>query len=206
MPFDRAKTSLAFVEDRFRRLFGLAGTIDASFAPEIRPVVVTADLRDPGVSSFRGRHFAWTTDLLAPLVGQCVAVQPFVPVIIESLVVAGLPASARAEAYYLSPGQMVGSALPVPARTGAGTFIDNKLVEFDYAPITDTAALAAAGGGAAQLNYTDRVATWNTSATGIYSETRELHGLHLPATGAIYFFFPTAGGTNVTCACYGRIF
>lgn len=58
MPFAKAKTALAALEDKLRRSLGLAGEIRAEFIPNLTPVVITGDLREAGNASFIGRAWA----------------------------------------------------------------------------------------------------------------------------------------------------
>jgi hypothetical protein len=209
MPFDRARTSLAFVEDRFRRMFGLAGAIETTFEPAIRPVVIAGDLRDPGVSSFRGRHWAWHSDPLAfSAGGLCIGIKFAVPVIVESLFLTGLAASGRVEAFYMNPEFMLNpGTLPALTRTGTGTFIDARDKENDYTPFSDVAAAAAAGATSVQFNYTTRIATWVSNAAGHYQSQIDLAGLQINATGALYFYNQSANsGTAVQIGAFGRLF
>lgn len=208
MAFDRAKTSLGFIEDRFRKLFNMAGTIDATFAPTITPSVVIADTRDAGYSTFRGRHWAWWSDFIAPAAGQCIGIQFAVPVIVNNIGVTGLGMNNKADAYYIAPQSMNPSTLPVIARTAAGTWIDQRELTTELTPFTDTAAPQAAGAGAAQFTVSNRIGAWavpNTVGVG-YDTMLDLGGLHIGAGGALWFNFPVVPSGNVACGMYGRIF
>lgn len=52
-----AKQALGFVEEKLRRVFKLAGPIGTTLDPEVKPVVIVDDLRDPGHAFYQGRSW-----------------------------------------------------------------------------------------------------------------------------------------------------
>lgn len=55
-----ASQALGFVEEKLRRVFNLAGPIDASLDATVKPVIIVDDLRDPGHAFYQGRSWAAT--------------------------------------------------------------------------------------------------------------------------------------------------
>lgn len=55
-----AKQALGFVEEKLRRVFNLAGPIDADLDATVKPVIIVDDLRDPGHAFYQGRSWAAT--------------------------------------------------------------------------------------------------------------------------------------------------
>lgn len=148
MAFDRAFTSLQFVEDKLRNFFGLAGRIDTKFTPEVTPALVVGDLRDPGVASFRGRWWSWASDdNLGGVVGQGIGLTFPAPVIVRGYgMVAGAPA--RFVVTYNSPD----TTLPFPTARGAGTWVDQKTRRLDQPPLQDSGPNFVARVGAPDTN------------------------------------------------------
>lgn len=105
MAFDRAKSSLQSVEDRLRRLFNLAGTIGASFEPDIKPVVLAGDLDGPGYASFRGRHFAQMSQALGPnaLANDLYGLFTPVDIVVFSVFCTGLAPNSDVACYLIEP-------------------------------------------------------------------------------------------------------
>jgi hypothetical protein len=207
VPFDRAKTSLAFLEDKFRKAFGLAGTIGATFDAAIIPVYTVGDARDPGVASFRGRHWAWSFgfQVTAPsTANDTYGLTWPVDVLLNGITVVGLGTGAVAgdqvEAFLLAPDD------PQIATWGggnrqAGTWIDQKSLAADRAPILDR-ALRVSAGMAITNPELRRIATWAASG-----QSHLPVKIHSPAGGAL-FFQPSigAGAIRVSFSVYGQIF
>jgi hypothetical protein len=53
-----AKQALGYVEEKLRRVFNIAGPIGVTLEPEVKPVVVVDDLRDPGHAFYQGRSWS----------------------------------------------------------------------------------------------------------------------------------------------------
>lgn len=62
-----AKQALGFVEEKLRRVFRLAGPIDASLDPALKPVIIVDDLRGPGHAFYQGRSWAISCAVTGPI-------------------------------------------------------------------------------------------------------------------------------------------
>src|SRR4029450_4477398 len=206
MPFDRAKTSLGFLEEKFRKLFGLAGTIGASFEPSITPVVVAADCRDPGVASFKGRHWAWQFGVSIPTptaANVAYGLQWPVAGIVRGLQGTGLGTGAgggdEVIAFLLAPDS------PEITTWGGGNrqtgrWIDQTSLDTEATPLVDR-ALGVAVAALATNPHQRAIAYW-VSGTQSYTPI----SLHSPANGAI-LFQPNLGAGAIRCrfAMWGEI-
>lgn len=130
MAFDRAKTALATLEEKLRRQLGLAGTIGASFAPELKPILIVGDLREPGNSFYRGRHFAYGTCQTAGAPNQYYTLRFEVDVIVRW---AFQPLVAGINTVYLTVPNQAGG---VVANQNCGTWIDRRTLTTDLVPLT----------------------------------------------------------------------
>jgi hypothetical protein len=57
-----ASQALGFVEEKLRRVFNLAGPINADLDATVKPVIIVDDLRDPGHAFYQGR--SWSATIL----------------------------------------------------------------------------------------------------------------------------------------------
>lgn len=211
MAFERAKVSLQNVEDRLRRLFGLAGEIGATFTPNLSPAIIAGDLREAGLSSYRGRHWSYCSDPLAAVgkvANQGFVLQFQVACLVDGIFVTGIGQDSRAECHVIAPD--VALPYPAPNRT-AGTWIDNKMLSADAPPLLDTANAVLLGAGPwAALTRLTRCATWTTNATtGMQgTELRKLNGLYMPQGSQFVFdtSFVALQVATVQVGCYGRVF
>ncbi|MGV0982830.1 MAG: hypothetical protein ACOYB0_10765, partial [Polynucleobacter sp.] len=78
-------SALQGIEDRLRRLYGLAGDMGVDFKPEVSLSVDAGDLTGPGTNVFRGRRWVWQSaiDVGAAATGQAVGFNS--PTIIERI-------------------------------------------------------------------------------------------------------------------------
>jgi hypothetical protein len=195
--FDRAKTSLAQIEDKLRKVFGLAGTIGAQLDPTLTPSYVMGDARDPGTSGFKGRHWAWCSrPTPATTVGTWGLTSP-VPIIIRGFEVSGMSAGTRLHVH------VVASDHPALAswvgNRPCGTWIDQKASETDATPLLDRAvAVGAIVFANQQLTCVASFDTVNVanSTAGAQGRTFD-RGIHIPAGGALLFQIETAGGAGL---------
>lgn len=210
MAFDRAKTSLQAVEEKLRRLFNLAGTIGASFEPAITPVVVVSNLDDPGVGSFRGRHFAWVSEeFTAPGPANAVIGLRFgTEAIITRLLFTGGKVPTRCAAY-LFPPELEASAPAATLATPTGTWTDQRQKTVDNPPLLGTVAGIPVAGAVVNFTQANRIAAWHyESGGGTGSPVLDCGTIHVPGGSAVYF---DAGASILnTSLCrfgvYGRIF
>lgn len=212
MPFDRAKSSLQSVEDRLRRLYNLAGTIGATFVPEVKPVVLAGDLDGPGYASFRGRHFVQLSQALGPnaAANDLYAVLMPVECIVYGLVCTGLAPNSDVAAYLIEPAAVAGGVAFIPG-VPVGTWADQKATN-DPTPFTDTGGRIASVPGTALMTNTRRIAAWACSGA-TYTDAQVVFqggGIHTVAGSALYWSLSgaqaTVGFNLVHCGMHGRIF
>lgn len=210
MAFDRAKVALQVLEERLRKMLGLAGTIDATFTPSLTPVIVVGDTREPGYSTFRGRHWVYASNNITStnsVANQCFGVQWMVDVLIDGLFLTGMPPLGRCGAYHWPPDDIL--SRPVTTFGPRGTWIDQKRTEAgDFAPIFDTNGTQNNAGTA--FDNIERLCWWTANANGIASASHvSLGGIHLPAQSRIYWDtsgIPLATTHGVQVGAWGRIF
>lgn len=214
MPFDRAKTSLGFIEEKLQRLLGLAGAISASFEPELKPVIVLGDADTPGSGRFRGRHFAFASDFITPGAGNTTfGLRVGVPCIIECMWVAGSPIDGggaavptRFPVHYFS----ANAAPAFPAvTTVVGTWTDDKTSETDQPPLFSNGAQNDAA-SFALITIASRVWVAGFAGGSILNSFAATppgwRGMHMPANS--YLRCPTqflGTGTSLTWGVMGRI-
>jgi hypothetical protein len=58
---------LGYVEEKLRRVFNLAGPIGVTLKPEVSPVILVDDLRDPGHAFYQGRGWIWSYSSYPPV-------------------------------------------------------------------------------------------------------------------------------------------
>lgn len=226
MAFESAKTSLAFIEEKFIKLLQLAGKVNASFEASIKPVLVMGDTRDPGVASFRGRRFAVASGGLA-IGGTANATVPIrfgVPVIVEQLYVGGIwtGASGGHFEFHLLPPEFIASGVGVPwavPTSPVGTWIDQRTKFQDPPPIFSTLLMGQQINNAANFAaLSDSTRLWrgvgfaSTAATppGVMYGVPSInfgYGIHVPAESQIHLNAQLVGaGSVVSLGLVGRIF
>lgn len=204
MPFDRAKTSLGFLEDKFRKVFGLAGAIGASFDPEIKPVYITGTALDPGVASFRGRHWAWqySVDAVTPsAANDTYGLQWPVDVIVRGMAVTGLSdANSQVSAFLIAPDDAQIATWGGGNRQ-TGTWIDQGVRAAERTPLLDRALRVSVGMAIVNpelkaIGFFAGISAWNYLPLS----------LHSPAGGCIWFQ-PSIGAASlrVRFALWGEI-
>lgn len=213
MPFSRAIVNFQNLEDRLRRLLGLAGEIGSSFEPQLKPVVVAGDLREAGLSSYRGRHWGYASDALAGVgkVAQQVFVLQFQErCLVDGVFAIGIGPDSRVNAHVIAPD--AGAALFTPAgQRSCGTWTDNKMFTADACPLLDTANVGLGGAAPfAGLTVQNRFASWSTpAASGSNGDAqRQLNGMMIPAGGQIVWdtSFVALQVSQFQVGAWGRIF
>lgn len=210
-----AKTSLGFLEEKLQRLLGLAGQIRATFTPELRPVILSSDLNDPGTASFRGRHFAFASELITVGAANTTFGLRFgVPCIIECMWVAGSPIDGggagvptRFPVHNISPNPT--TAFPA-VTTVVGTWTDNKVSDtLDQPPLFSNGAQTDAA-SFPQLSISNRV--WvagfagGSILNGLMATPPGWRGMHVAANGQLRCPTTLLGaGTSLTFGVMGRI-
>lgn len=210
MPFDRASTSLGFIEDKLRKMLGLAGTIGAKFnADPINPVIIGGDIRDPGYASFRGRKWVWnySVDAIAPNVANdTYGLSWAVPVVIRQITVTGLTVAGSAVmAHLFAPDDAILTSWGGGNRI-TGTWTDQKNQAAEQTPLLDR-ALRVSAGMAIGSPHLSCIGYWASGGTSGSTPNELPVVIHAPANAAI-LFQPTiaAGDIRVRFGIHGEIF
>lgn len=197
MAFERAKTSLAEIENKLRKALGLAGPIGASLDPTLSPTFITGDSRDPGIATFRGRKWAWVSEPVSGpyAIGDVVGLTWSVPVIITHVMLGQVSAAnGDWELLSLAPDD---AALGAGAGQWAqnqqqGTWTDQKSLTTDLVPLFGRSAAVKVAGVTPTNTFQKRIHVWqlpNGPASGVDTQMpmRQLgrFGLHAPANGAL---------------------
>lgn len=187
-----AKQALGFVEEKLRRVFKLAGPIDASLDPEVKPVIIVDDLRGPGHAFYQGRSWAITCESIGLAVGSKVAGVLFSDdCLVEGFDIrhAQLAAGKDIRIFLLTPAEQAlggGTGGGIAVTTRNGTWRDNKtvgaLATYDSPPVTSSAGWSAPAGGTPAANgNTLWVTVGGAPATGVVPIQ-----LFMPAGSALY--------------------
>lgn len=181
MSFDRAKTALATLEEKLRRQLGLAGVIGAGFEPALKPVLVTGDLREPGNSFYRGRHFSWgrCESIAAP--NQYGTLRFEVDVIVTGWYFQ--PTVAGVSTVYLTVPNQAGAVVPTQ---NCGSWTDRRTNVTDLVPLTNGAMGALTG---TNFSVTNIIAQINGGASAAIGGPP----MYIPAGGAINWNVQAAG-------------
>lgn len=133
----QAKQVLGYVEEKLRRVFNLAGPIGVTLEPEVKPVIIVDDLRDPGHAFYQGRGFAWG-NATQPTGGvgvwaciQVVARDDFVTELLWHSMV--IPANSTFAIQVLGPDDVPLTSLSSSFQ--AGSWRDRKNGQNDYPPV-----------------------------------------------------------------------
>lgn len=195
--FTVAKIALANIEQKLRRQLGLVGNIGATFTPNLTPVIIAGDLREPGNSAgFTGRSFA------AAFVGAGGGANLFfswradAPLLIEEIW-CELAAAGHTITWYLSiPGATPGVVATVPT----GTYVDDKQTN-ELVPIQRSAG---AGAGFGPLTGTASADTTTFyGGSGVFAKSARCR-MMLPV-GSHINIQVTGAGTNLAMGFNGRI-
>ena len=202
MAFTGAKTSFAQIEEKFRRLFNLAGTIGASFAPSITPVVIVANTDGPGYSSFKGRHWAWISEQAgAGAATHVLGMTTPVDVIVTELFCL-MPAVGSVTAHVTTPDQAT-TVSGAGFTRQAGAWVDNRLTATDLCPFTDRTTTTANAAVWALLTQNNRVGAWNGAGTS--SPLLSVGQMHI-AAGSSLVWDCVAAPVGLRLGAFGRIF
>lgn len=186
--FSKAITALATLEEKLRRALGLAGAIGSSFEPVLRPVLITGDLREPGNSFFRGRHFAIAQAMQLSAGNTFTSLRFDQDCIVEGIWVSFQTAGQNNFVYYTSPAEAAAVATP----TNRGCWIDRK-TKPDLAPFST--------GGPGPLTGVGVGAERNILTP--LTEVNVPMKMMIPAGGALNFTGPAVQFLNYTV--WGRI-
>jgi hypothetical protein len=194
-----AKQALGFVEEKLRRVFNLAGPIDADLDSIVKPVIIVDDLRDPGHAFFQGRSYAYSTaEQPAGVAGTWFVkvIQFRSDVTVETVYHFGvIPANAS---YAIQVGG-ADEALPIGGVTfQCGSWRDRKAGTTDFPPIVQNSGLTA---GTVALNSTIFVAGAGGTALTM-SQVLPLKVM-IPANGWLMFAFQTWGVAVSTAFNFG---
>lgn len=195
--FTKAITSLAALEQKLRRQLGLAGTIGATFKPEMIPVMIAGDLREPGNSDgFNSRYWGWAHNGAFGGANLNYSLRFDVPVLITEIYCDLVTAAHTMQCYVTPPGQAPGIAVAA----FAGTYVDNKLSATDQVAILESAAWGPATGTV--VSATNRFLSWQSTAQ--HSGRVSRMQLMLPV-GSHLNFVGTGVGAQIALGMSGRI-
>ena len=198
MAFDKAKTSFAQIEDKFRKAFNLAGLIGATFEPSIAPTLIIGNTDDPGYASFRGRHFAFASDNQSapPAANGIFGWFTPVDVILHDIsFVLQASGNSAGQVYLIAPG----GTMPAFATANAGSWIDQKLSAADAVPFSVTTGTVVSAPTVATFAQTNRIALFNSTLSRV--ERR----MHLAAGSAIIWDYANVAASGVRLGLSGRI-
>lgn len=197
MAFAKAKTALAQLEEKLRRQFALAGEIGSTLVPEVKPVIIVADLREAGNASNQGRAFSWVSGIVGVLNLQSVRFEQ--DSLIDRMDISLMAANGLASIYLTVPGQTPAVAVA----TLAGTWTDRKTVTTDQVPLTQSALGAITGTAASDQNRLWGAVT-SGAAIGVYGHFSVKANIMLPAGSCLNFHSGNAGSQMVVTLS-GRI-
>ena len=204
-----AKQALGFVEEKLRRVFKLAGPIDADLDPVVKPVVIVDDLRGPGHAFYQGRSWSCMIQSLTLAAGSKVGGFTFLDdVLIEGFDLrhATLAATKNITIATTTPKEQATNGFGVASTTRNATWRDNKTVgsilvpDYDQPPIFSTGGWAAAAGGVPAGNGN---IVWGTSGGAPCTGTGPL-GLFMPSGSGL--FCTELDQVDLTLTVWGRIF
>lgn len=192
--FHKAITALATLEQKLRRQLGLAGTIGATFVPELRPILIAGDLREPGNSDgFSGRWWSYAQIWSIGGANNCASVRFDTTVLLSSIYCDPAAGAGNIFVYLSVPGAAPGiNNVSIPA----GTWVDNKMIATDQVPIQESIA---AGAAAVSETRTTTIGTWQAGV----SAKRDVM-MYLPVGTHLNIRAAGAGG-NVAFGFAGRI-
>jgi hypothetical protein len=197
-----AKQALGFVEEKLRRVFNLAGPIDASLDPQVKPVIIVDDLRAPGHAFFAGRSWVWNHSESGILAGvKATFVKCLNDVMIEGWW-AHFPAMTAGTQnfglYLLTPDQMTASP-PFAAALNVGAWRDRRMTDTDQPPFAGSTAF----GGITGSGSTGRSEVYSSRFTGTPAPGYMPVQMFVPAGGGIAFF--ETDMTCINCGVHGRV-
>jgi hypothetical protein len=205
-----AKQALGFVEEKLRRVFNLAGPIDADLDAVVKPVVIVDDLRGPGHAFYQGRSWAATILHLTIAAGTKVGGFFFNDnVLIEGFDIrhATTPASpASLQLFIVTPTEQAATA-PTGSTpsTRAGVWRDDFKVgsllsaNYDQPPVTTTGSFVAnVGTGAGNGNT-----VWSSPPVAPQAGYVPMQ-LYMPKGSAIYL--SEVNFVDLAFTIFGRVF
>lgn len=205
-----ARQALGFVEEKLRRVFKLAGPIDASLDPEVKPVIIVDDLRGPGHAFYQGRSWSVVLQSLTLAAGTKVAGIVFQ----DDCVIEGfdlrhgtIAATKNILVFVLTPAEQAlggGTGGGVAVTTRNATWRDNKtvgaLASYDSPPILSSGGWAATAGGTPAANGN---IVWGTGG-GAASTGFVPLPLFMPAGSSLNC--QEVDQVDLTWSVFGRIF
>lgn len=203
-----AKQALGFVEEKLRRVFRLAGPIDADLDAVVKPVIIVDDLRGPGHAFYQGRSWACCLQSLGLAAGTKNGGILFLDdVLVEGFDLrhATLAAGKNILVYVLTPDEQTATGGGVAVATRNATWRDNKTLgnlaafNYDQPPLTSTGGWAATGGGTPAGNGN---IVWGTGG-GAPSTGYVPLGLFMPRGSAIYC--QEFDQVDLTWTVFGRV-
>jgi hypothetical protein len=198
-----AKQALGFVEEKLRRVFNLAGPIGLTLNPDVTPVIMVDDLRDPGHAFYQGRSFA-VTHSDVPAAGTRAAVTQFnADCVIEGFWAFGtIAAAGNLDLWTVTPAEMVTTPPTGAVTTLSGSWRDRKMVTLDQPPIANSPWAVITGTARTTNN-----GVWSIGAVGAamtlpgYVPIR----MFVPAGGALAWTATNTGAQALSLGCIGRV-
>jgi len=204
MAFEKARTSLLNITDRLRRVLGSAGEIPLELSKDLIPVVIAADLRDPGSSSYRGRRFAFVPEVQSISAGFGWVLKLQTDCIIDQLWAASITGGQGVRFWLLDP-----TTAPVNApATQVGTWLEGKAAptSSDRPPIIGSGEVSVnLGGGTPEIAPTSQNLVFTmTQGNACFAVPQ---GIYVKANSHLIIQLPTTGTVGVfSIGMYARIF
>jgi hypothetical protein len=202
-----ATQALGFVEEKLRRVFKLAGPIDASLDPAVKPVIIVDDLRGPGHAFYQGRSWCCVMQSLTLAAGvKCCGLTFQDDVLIEGFDLrhATLAAAKNILVFILTPDEVTSTGAGITVATRNATWRDNKtvgaLATYDQPPVTSSGGWAATGGGTPAANGN---IVWGTGGGAASTGVVPLP-LFMPRGSGM--FCQETDQVDLTWSVWGRIF
>lgn len=208
-----AKQALGFVEEKLRRVFKIAGPIDASLDPELKPVIIVDDLRGPGHAFYQGRSWSIVCAVLGPIAAgtKGAGIKFLDDCIVEGIDIRGPNAGANGSLFvFLTTPDEETTTPPMGASPSArtATWRDNKTVgsllaaNYDQPPVLGSAGFVALPGTSAG------------NGNIVWGNLQQGAGLPTPGILAFQLFMPKGSGlyvqeaafTDLSFTVWGRVF
>jgi hypothetical protein len=202
-----ASQALGYVEEKLRRVFNIAGPIDASLDATMRPVIIVDDLRDPGHAFYQGRSWVhcYATQAVAIAATNVLCVHFMDDCIVEGISVTANVAAATSiglyqvdpDRWYLSP---PGGSISLGGVNVA--WRDRLMSQTDRPPVEADTNFKAIGGGQGDTNQ-NRIL--NLIQANYVAATFPVKAF-MPRGSALVWIAGTAINIPMTLAMWGRVF
>lgn len=192
--FEKAVQSLSQIEDKLRRAFGLAGPIGAKLVPDLTPVLIAGDLREPGHAYHQGRCWSVCQRSLAFAADSYYAIRFDVDVLVEGIQITGNPVDTF-DVYTTIPGQTISQVIAA----ANGSWRDRRTLVADVPPIQSAAAAGGLAGGGTVAAASNRIWGGRVSAVTLIPQQIML------VSGSALNFHAVAGSADAAITVWGRV-